>query len=62
MQKQLQLMLAYISMGYKCSEGASTESCFSKANEFLQSISHILKDQVDGKNYKFSPLFFLQNF
>lgn len=51
-------------MGYKCSEGASTESCFSKAKEFLQSISHILKDQVYGENYKFSndPLFFMQHF
>ncbi|KAK1357513.1 hypothetical protein POM88_050769 [Heracleum sosnowskyi] len=49
-KKQLQLMLAYISMGYKCSEGASTESCFSKANDFLQSISQILKDQVYDKS------------
>ncbi|KAL8123865.1 hypothetical protein AgCh_011749 [Apium graveolens] len=49
-KKQLQLMLAYVLMGYKCTEGASTESCFSKANEFLQSTSHILKDQVDEKS------------
>lgn len=57
-------MLAYISMGYKCSEGASTESCFAKANDFVQSISHLIKNHVDGEKYNFSndPLIVMQSF
>lgn len=50
LQKQLHSVLAYLLMGCKCIEGASTELCFYKANEFVQSISLLLKNHVDGEN------------
>ncbi|CAK9150708.1 unnamed protein product [Ilex paraguariensis] len=44
---QLKLMLAFLLIGYKCIGGGSTELLFSKANDFVQCISALLKKHVD---------------
>lgn len=49
MQRQFKSMLAFLLIGYKCVTEASTDLCFSKANDFVQCTRISLKTHVDGK-------------
>ncbi|XP_057950084.1 protein SWEETIE isoform X2 [Malania oleifera] len=48
--KQLKFVLASLLIGYKCIKGASTESCFSIAIDFVQCIAPLLKKQYDDQS------------
>ncbi|GMH27186.1 hypothetical protein Nepgr_029029 [Nepenthes gracilis] len=47
-KKQLQSIMAFILIAYKCIRGASTEWSFSKINEFVLSTSAFLKTFIGG--------------
>ncbi|KAA8530559.1 hypothetical protein F0562_005268 [Nyssa sinensis] len=49
-EKQLKSVLAFLLIGYKCIGEASTELCFSKANDFVQSIGPLLKQHINDKS------------
>ncbi|GMP28425.1 hypothetical protein CsSME_00003976 [Camellia sinensis var. sinensis] len=49
-ERQLKSMLAFLLIGYKYIKGASTELCFSKANDFVQCMSSLLKTHIDDKS------------
>ncbi|CAL5367371.1 unnamed protein product [Camellia sinensis] len=49
-ERQLKSMLAFLLIGYKYIRGASTELCFSKANDFVQCMSSLLKTHIDDKS------------
>jgi hypothetical protein len=49
-KKQLQLVLPFLLIGYKCIGRSSTDSCFSKVNEFVHFITHLLKNHVEEKS------------
>ncbi|KAM7524202.1 hypothetical protein LguiA_014104 [Lonicera macranthoides] len=49
-KKQLQLVLPFLLIGYKCIGGASTDLYFSKIIEFIQFVGLLLKKHVDEKS------------
>ncbi|PSR87811.1 HEAT repeat-containing protein isoform 1 [Actinidia chinensis var. chinensis] len=49
-ERQLKSLLVLLLIGYKCIRGASTDICFSKANEFVQCMNPLLNTIVDDKS------------
>ncbi|KAI3768087.1 hypothetical protein L2E82_18519 [Cichorium intybus] len=49
-KKQLQLALAFLIIGYKCIEEASTDTCLLKPIDYVQSLVIILKKHVNEKS------------
>ncbi|XP_058187917.1 protein SWEETIE-like isoform X1 [Rhododendron vialii] len=49
-ERQFKSMLAFLLIGYKCVTEASTDLCFSKANDFVQCTRVSLKTHVDDES------------
>ncbi|KAG9140394.1 hypothetical protein Leryth_018528, partial [Lithospermum erythrorhizon] len=49
---QLKSMLGFLLVGYKCVGGSPSETCLSRANEFVQSITSVLKGFIKD-NFSF---------
>ncbi|GFZ18957.1 HEAT repeat-containing protein [Actinidia rufa] len=49
-ERQLKSLLVLLLIGYKYIRGASTDVCFSKANEFVQCMNPLLNTIVDDKS------------
>lgn len=51
MQMGLKSILAFLLVGYKCIERASTEISLSRVHDFVQCLTSVMKTYVTGKQF-----------